>query len=205
MIANLIGWLVSSRVGFALLKAYATRRHHTHLYDPDGSLYMGRWRVVDDYKLDVYGRDTTERGLASRVLEKLTGFTAIRLHHIARPDRDRDRHNHPFTYRTFIAKGWYREETDNMGATIALRADGYLLDDEFFTQVNLLEEGDTGLGSPDKYHRIVEVSLGGVWTLFCMTENTKHWGFRVDGKHMDSKRYFVKNKYPKETIKAVHT
>lgn len=52
-----------------------------------GSLYMRRWRIVD---LPWFG---------------------IRLHHIARSDKDRELHDHPFTFASLILRGGYYEHT----------------------------------------------------------------------------------------------
>lgn len=184
MILGLIGKLASSRIGFALIKAYAFRTPHVHLHDLDGSLYMGRWSIVDEFKR-VNGKDTTERTLGSRVLEKYTGYRSIRLHHICRPDHDRELHNHPFDYRTFILDACYAEEFEE--PTKGLRQSwppsmhhGY----------RWVHRGQTATGSATKYHRIDIVPKAGVWTLFCMSRNTNDWGFKVDGEHITSRRYF---------------
>jgi hypothetical protein len=95
---RLFGAAVSSRPGAALLKRYAFRTPLRHLHDLDGGLYMGRWAVIN------------EGTLGSRILERLTGYSSVRLHKIMRPDHDRDLHNHPFTYRTFVVRGFYVEE-----------------------------------------------------------------------------------------------
>jgi hypothetical protein len=174
---RLFGKLVSSRIGFALLKAYAFRTPHAHLHDPDGTMYMGRWRVVD------------EGTLGGRILHKLTGYKSIRLHHIMRPDHDRDLHNHPFAYRTFIARGWYCEHYEE---------DGH-------RSYRGVWQGNTATGSHDKYHRISEVSGGGVWTLFCMTENHETWGFKVNGRFVEATRYLLRRGYPKDSIRGVQT
>lgn len=187
------GKLAASRLGFALIKAYAFRTPHHHLIDLDGSLYMGRWRVVD------------EGTLGGRILAKLTGYHSVRLHHINRPDHDRDLHNHPFRYRTFILSGHYSEEYDEapaikwMGGPVKTDAD--------FAQVaghRFVHRGQSATGNEYKWHRIDTISVGGVWTLFFMTENTERWGFRVNGKFVDSVRYFLRRGYDRDAIRAVN-
>lgn len=177
----LIGKAVSQPLAFAILKAYAFRTPHAHLYDLDGSLYMGRWRVVD------------EGTLGGRILRAVTGYCSIRLHHINREDHDRDLHNHPFNYRTFICKGYYSEVYED--------GEGVFADDGN----RFIHQGQSATGGPNKFHRISLVSVGGVWTLFCMTKNTDHWGFKVKGKLVDSVRYFLRNGYTKETIRSAQT
>lgn len=84
----------------------------------------------------------------------------LRVHHILRRDLDRHPHNHPWDARTIILKGWYREERD----------DGE----------HLREAGDTAEISASTFHRIVEVSEGGVWTLFVTGPKLQSWGFRTE-------------------------
>lgn len=130
-----------------------------HLYDRDGSLYMGRWDIV------LAGSRT------SRVLAALTGYEEVRLHWIRRHDCDRDLHNHPFIYRTFVLWGWYEEE--RLGKP-----------------PRILTMGSTATGQEHSYHRIAAVPTDGVWTLFCMKKNSNVWGFLVDGVFVRSKDYF---------------
>lgn len=169
-------------------------RPHVHLHDLDGSLYMGRWSVVDEFKR-VNGKDTNRRTLLSRVLEKLTGYTAIRLHHIARADHDRDLHNHPFNYRTFILKGNYAEEYERLpfpqwpDALQNLRP---------IRDYRWVHRGASVTGGEGHYHRIDQMPTEGVWTLFCMTRNTNEWGFKVDGQHVPSRRYFRMKGYGRQ-------
>lgn len=167
-------------------------RPHVHLHDLDGSLYMGRWSVVDEY-VRVNGKDTNRRTLLSRVLERLTGYTAIRLHHIARPDHDRDLHNHPFSYRTFILKGNYAEEYEVPGEGF-MRGGTFLLKGAY----RWVHRGQSVTGGEGHYHRIDQMPAEGVWTLFCMTPNTNAWGFKVDGEHVPSRRYFRMKGYGRQ-------
>lgn len=134
-----------------------------HLYDRDGTCYMRRWHVI------------REGGLASRVLERLTGYSSIRLHHLTRADHDRDLHNHPFSYRTFVLQGYYAEEFKVRQGK---------------THRHVISEGQTaGVAPPSMFHRIDSVSSGGVWTLFCMTRNTGEWGFLSKGRFVPSSKY----------------
>lgn len=93
----------------------------------------------------------------------------IRIHHIKREDRDRDLHDHPRNSRTIILKGWYREE----------RKDGNYL----------REAGYTGRIPFGVFHRIAEVSPGGVWTIFITGPYRGGWGFDVDGVKVPWKKY----------------
>lgn len=179
---RLFGAALASRLGFFLLTTYAFRTPHRHLRDLDGSLYMGRWRVVD------------EGTLAGRLLEKLTGYASVRLHRIMRADHDRDLHNHPFDYRTFVVKGAYAEVFEEPSEhSPEWRAHGY----------RWIHAGGTETGNQDKYHRIDVVPKRGVWTLFFMTRNTGGWGFNVDGQHVDSTRYLLRKGYTRTHVEEV--
>jgi hypothetical protein len=179
LIVRLFGRAVSSHIGRGLLVSHAFQHPHRHLHDLDGSLYMGRWRVIDE--------DT----LASKVLEFLTGYASARLHRIMRPDHDRELHNHPFDYRTFIVQGHYREQAQH-----GLHGASW---------VGQFDAGDSGTGSAMKFHRISEVSPGGVWTLFFMTRNRGRWGFDVGGKFVESNRYLLRKGYTHTQVQEVQT
>lgn len=198
-----LGYVLSSRLGFWAIKKYAFRTPHAHLFDLDGSLYMGRWRVID------------EGTWAGRMLEKYTGYLSIRLHHINRADHDRDLHNHPFNYRTFILHGGYAEFYEDGVHMAKKKEDGYW---HLGSRVGIapfstyedagtrfVAAGDTATGDAEKYHRIATVSEGGVWTLFMMTKNTETWGFAVDHKFVESKRYFLRRGYSKDGVRAANT
>lgn len=99
-------------------------------------------------------------------------WPSIRLHHIMREDIDRHSHDHPWTWaRTIIMKGWYIEERP--GDPLAY----------------VREAGHTGLLRHGSYHRIAEVSEGGVWTLFVTGPKVDSWGFLVDGKRVEYRDY----------------
>lgn len=153
---NFLGGIFARLFKNPKVQAYLQRTPYGHLYNK-GDLYMARWSVV--------ARGT----LASKVLLALTGYDHVRLHWIRQPDRDRELHNHPFKYRTFVLRGWYAEQRPGVGAT-----------------VNQTGSSVTGEG----YHRIATVSPDGVWTLFFMGKDKGEWGFLVDGKHMPSREFF---------------
>lgn len=166
---NTLGYILSRAL--PVIQHYA--KPHVHLFDLDGSMYMGRWSVVDEF-VRKNDRDTQVRTRASLVLEAITGYSSIRLHWIRRADHDRDLHNHPFNYRTFVLQGSYAEEFDTpIGC-------GY----------RWVHRGQSATGSAEKFHRIDVVPSEGVWTLFCMTRNTNQWGFSHEGVFIKSARYF---------------
>lgn len=220
---RLFGAAVSSWAGQRFLTALS--RPHRHLHDLDGSLYMGRWRIVD------------EDSPVGKVMEYLTGYASARLHLIMREDHDRDLHNHPFAYRSFIVRGHYSEVCQ----------DG-LYGSPYYHEVT---QGQTVTGSARKFHRIAHVPVGGVpdeipavslagaplgigallkqanlapsssealrlvegggvLTLFFMTRNraaegSSGWGFNVEGKFVDSVRYLLRKGYRREQVQEVQT
>lgn len=93
----------------------------------------------------------------------------IRLHHIMRPDADKHKHSHPWNARTIILKGWYIEE--RQVGTFRRRA------------------GYTGRLMYGEYHRIAEVSPGGVWTIFITGRKKGIWNFLVNGTEVPSAEY----------------
>jgi hypothetical protein len=184
---RLIGAVVSSSIGARLLKWYALRTPHSHLCEPNGDVYMGRWRVVN------------EGTLGSRILHALTGYSSIRLHHIKRPDHDRDLHNHPFAYRTFIVEGFYAEHYEEPVYPPTIIVPG--LERALQRGYRVVFRGDTATGNGDKFHRISDVGPQGVWTLFCMTANTTDWGFKVNGKLVNSVKYLLRKGYDHASIR----
>jgi hypothetical protein len=157
------------------LEAYAaTRVPCSSIHDLDGTLYMGRrWVIVPGT-------------WQSKLFKRLTGYESVRLHRIMRPDHDRDMHNHPFQYRTFVLRGRYSEEYQFHFVPVALLR----------ARTRTLFAGDTAstFGTPG-FHRLTYVSRGGVLTLFCMTENVGAWGFDRDGDYVDSEEYLADKGY----------
>lgn len=97
-----------------------------------------------------------------------------RVHHILRRDLDRHHHSHPWDAQTIILRGWYKE--------LRLMPDGS--EQEF-----LRTAGDTASLTFSDYHRIIEVSEGGVWTLFITHKYQGTWGFLVDGQKVPYRQY----------------
>lgn len=84
---------------------------------------------------------------------------AIRVHHILRADLARDPHDHPWNARTVILDGWYSERRDN--------------------GLRLRKRGDTATLRFEEFHSVIDVSSGGVWTLFIAGRKRGVWGFRL--------------------------
>lgn len=137
----------------------------------NGHLYMERFWLFNAYP------DTGESG-ADR---KWWQFPiSIRIHHIVLPDQDRHLHDHPWNARTFILRGAYREakEQDFSGMSGA--------NPEYYVE---RQTGDTATLGFGEYHRIVALSSGGAWTMFVTGPHRGTWGFLVDGKKVQWRKY----------------
>lgn len=127
-----------------------------HITGPDGDIYMGRWWLFNPYA-------------TSGEKRRYQFPISIRIHHIRRPDSDRNLHDHPWNARTIILKGYYDEE----------REDGCVL----------RKRGDTARLNFGEYHRIFTVAPGGAWTLFITGKYRGTWGFLVDGVKVQWRKY----------------
>lgn len=124
---------------------------------------------------------------------------AIRLHHIKLADGPRLPHNHPYTFYSFVLLGWYTEEKQQVthaiaaGRSLFKRNGGALkaIRDCLPTSVRHMPFEVHEIRN-DVYHRITEVSPGGVWTLIVHPRKPKQydWGFLdTDNTHVDRNDY----------------
>ncbi len=174
---QLLARLLACRPVRAFLIAYAKRTPYQHIMSADGGeMYMGRW-----WLLNPYNNETR----ASRW--PWLPFSA-RIHHIMRADQDRDLHDHPWNARTIILDGWYTEQR--------LVEDGSPLHQAIapppgaeVTELIHREAGTSARLRHGEYHRIDEVSPGGVYTLFITSRYRGTWGFLVDGVKVPWRQY----------------
>lgn len=189
-IASFLATLFALPFFVRLIEHVAARNPNkiSNLHDLDGAMYMRRNWVIHP------------KSIASRILRLFTPYHSARLHLIKREDWDRNLHNHPFEYRTFVLKGWYREEylPDATDAWIYALGKEYNVRPSLPTVSRSLLAGDTATSWGNSgYHSVTGVSkkneLGGVLTLFFMTENTGEWGFLDDeGFHETSETYLAR-------------
>ncbi|MDP5165526.1 hypothetical protein [Pseudomonas syringae] len=153
-----------ARTGIAAwLITRAQRTPYLHIWSADGrELYMGRWWLFNPYD-----NETRERRF------KWSPWS-IRIHHIMRPDADRDLHDHSWNARTFILCGWY---TEQRLLDVGLPPGTAMEVTEYIDRM----PGDTVQLNQGEYHRIDEVSPGGVYTLFITSRWKGDWGFLVNG------------------------
>lgn len=157
------------------LIARAKLTPYQHIMSADGTeMYMGRWWLFNPYS-----RETHKQAL--------WWFPwSFRIHHIMRPDEDRDLHDHPWNARTIILRGWYTEERLEPASHVDMLKPGPLLwleepDYLFKLSMRTRSPGDTARLNHGEYHRIDQVSPGGVITLFITSKWRGDWGFLVNG------------------------
>ena len=135
------------------------------------------------YTIEVDGEKYLTRILLPRVLG-----VRVMLHHILRPDSDRNLHNHPWRWaRSIVLCGAYDEErleqvvetVDHEGREYAVP----LTVERTVRRHNKITEHD--------YHRITRLH-GDVWTLFITGTRAQDWGFLVDGVHVPWRKYLGK-------------
>ena len=154
--------LTASPAPLQWLQRRAERTPYFHIYGPDGRLYMRRWWLLPKWCLRVDPK-------CGALMPKPWMPFSIRLHHIMRPDADRHLHDHPFNFRSILLQGWYVERRPDGGRTIT--------------------SGETYRAPATRWHRISQLSEGGVWSLFIMGRRVNDWGFLVDGEKVPWQRY----------------
>lgn len=157
----------------------AQRTPYTHITSADGSsVYMGRWWLFNPY-----GRDANDEQTPAR----FPWLPSVRIHHICRADQDRDLHDHPWNARTIVLRGWYREEWPFDKYTPPAEAIRFV--DRRLLGIYKRNAGYTGRLLFGQYHRISEVSPGGVWTIFITGRKRGTWGFLVKDKKVPWRTY----------------
>lgn len=167
---------------------------YTDILSADGTdVYMRRRWLINPYRKDAAGNMLPAR---------LGWLPSVRLHHILREDQDRDLHDHPWNARTIILQGFYIEErpvppselAHNDRAVQRFIADAHDVWSAGPGDARYLAhrgQGYTGRLLFGQYHRIRQVSPGGVWTIFITWRKRGTWGFMVDGKKVPWREYLA--------------
>ncbi len=170
----IVAWLITR----------AQRTPYLHIMSADGAeMYMGRWWLFNPYS-----RETHKPAL-------WWCPWSFRVHHIMRPDEDRDLHDHPWNARTIILRGWYTEQRLDLATHFDMLTSGLPLlwreeqDDLCKLSTKSRRPGDTARLNHGEYHRIEEVSPGGVYTLFITSKWRGDWGFLVNGVKVPWRTY----------------
>lgn len=178
---KLLAWLLSRPWVLQWLIAFTYP--YRHITGKDGSIYMYRYWLFNGYDSPRHKK----------------WLPSIRLHRIMRPDSDRHMHDHPWRWaRTFVLKGWYREERPSIGSEAEQMALKCGLRFHVKPVSYVREVAYTGLLMHGCYHRITEASPDGVWTLFITGPKTDTWGFLVDGERVPYKEYLGEDVSDKE-------
>jgi hypothetical protein len=152
---QLVAAIVTKEAVKTWLIRQAQKRPYFHLNG-----YMNRWWLIPE-ELVLFDRTLSLRGRNFHLRLAIPLPVAVRIHHILRADADLVLHDHPWSYRTIILDGWYIEEN-------------------VFGEVKLCQKGSTRAAAAETFHRIDEVSDGGVWTMFFMYgRRSNRWGFMI--------------------------
>lgn len=200
MIWSVIAWIVTQPRIFNAIRERAMFTPYSHIKSADGTdLYMGRWWIFNPYAVEHGARSEGSETKDKRVWWRRI-LPSIRLHYIARPDRDHDLHDHPWNARTIIGEGWYREERYGRPYDrLEKRQDYYHgggrspIGDEMIKESALRATGYTGTLKHGEFHRITSVSPTGVWTIFITWRKQGSWGFDVDGVKVNWRDYLAKH------------
>ena len=161
---RLLAKLLARPAVAARLIARAKRTPYLHIMSADGQTrYMGRWWLFNPYSR------TTHKP------ERWWCPWSFRIHHIMRPDEDRDLHDHPWNARTIILRGSYveqRQASDEwkkaVRAAMVPNPHPKIVDWVMKDACEWIrrDQGDTARLLHGEYHRIDQISPGGVFTLF---------------------------------------
>ena len=156
--------LAASPAPLRFLQRLGERTPYFDIHGTDNSTYMRRWWVMPKWCLRFDPK-------CGALMPKPWLPFSIRLHHIVRPDADRHLHDHPFNFRSILLQGWYVELRPDGGRTITA--------------------GETYRAPATRWHRISQLSEGGVWSLFIMGRRVNDWGFLVDGHKVPWQQYLA--------------
>lgn len=176
MVIKLLAKLLARPAVADWLIRRAQRTPYTHIVT-DGVLYMERFWLFNPYP-------NTGGSGADRPRWQFP--ISIRIHHIVQPDQDRHLHDHPWNARTFILRGWYHE----MRPVEAAAPGEPGAHDMRSGMIHISREaGETAALKFGEYHRITDISDGGVWTMFVTGKYRGTWGFLVDGVKVQWRKY----------------
>ena len=164
------------------LIARSKRTPYSPIRSRDGSaLYMDRWWLFNAYSKDENDRPGPPRW---------SWLPSVRGHHILLADSDDHLHDHPWDARTILLRGWYKEEKPgdifHQGDEVRFYSHTGVFDPR---EIFLRRAGDTRRVLFGEYHRISEVSPGGVYTLWFTWKYRGTWGFKVDGTKVPYRKY----------------
>lgn len=110
----------------------------------------------------------------------------VMLHKILREDVDRDMHDHPWAFVSFVLRGGYSQE----------RADDYFGEDKYNEKVEWFNRIPH-----NSFHRISWLYRVPTWTLVFTGPKRSSWGFLVDGEWVPYRDYIASGGRPTEVQK----
>jgi hypothetical protein len=148
---------------------------HEDILGRDGSLYMRRYRLFGDQAR----------------WPSLFGLN-IMIHCIARPDEDRDPHDHPWGFLSFILRGGYVEErwgASHHGPRPPSRSTLVI--------ANRRAPLSFAFRRATDLHRIVTLADGGpCWTVVITTRRSHEWGFWTEAGWIPHGAYLAERQFP---------
>jgi hypothetical protein len=115
---------------------------------------------------------TCQTGVYVRRWYVETPFFSVRLHHWLHSDDDRNLHDHPWWFVSFVLSGGYIDVTE--------------------TKAEYLHAGDIRY-RPAFHQHSVQVDDGGAWTLLVTGPKIRKWGFQVGKKWKKANKYFLEH------------
>lgn len=177
---RLVARIVSRPAVASWLIERSKRTPYYPIRSRDGSeLYMDRHWLFNPYGKDAAGNVGPARW-------ERWGLPSIRVHHILRADDDAHLHDHPWNARTIVLRGSYFEQRPGGHGDALKWQHGW---PEGTRSLYHRTAGYTGRVLFNSYHRISEVSEGGVFTLWFTWSYRGTWGFLVGGKKVPYRVY----------------
>jgi hypothetical protein len=143
----------NNKTDYSKFSLWAFCRRFDILDEKTGALYLRRWRLVQ------------------------TPWFGIYLHKIAMPDKDRDLHDHPWSFVSVVLRGGYDEKLKNrygFAGCDGIHKRGWL-------SIAFRRATDA--------HRILSLSRTPTWTLVFVGVRRRSWGFYTDKGYVDWRSY----------------
>jgi len=131
------------------------------IYSPEGQPYIKRWRILE------------------------TPWFNLWLHHILMDDDDRDMHNHPWWFYSFIISGGYVEEVTEPDHTHKLENCLY----RFLVCRLPFCSSTIAYRHQNQYHRVSLRHAKPCWSLILTGPKTNEWGFLTEDGWVHNQDY----------------
>jgi hypothetical protein len=132
--------------------------------------YRHNWALFDKRSI---GNDTDM--IVRYRLIRVPWF-GIFIHNIKRPDTDRNPHDHPWWFASFVLKGWYIERLNWYNIKTQKSEDIFTPDVGFCTALIKRSRFSLHQMKLDHAHMITDVSPN-LWTLVFVGKRKQEWGF----------------------------